>query len=432
MGLKDDISSIKTISDGLTQNKVSQFAYDSTAYDNNLVEGEDTYNINDHNCIPKSTLSILKINATVRDKGWRARASSLTRMLFNHLFGRTSYNLNKVNDLFNSLLLKLYSYIGTADGLATLDANGRIPYSQLPESAVELKGYWDASTNTPALVDGTGDVGDEYYVSVAGTQNLGSGSQYFNIGDRVLYLDGVWRNINATAVKKVNNVVPDAQGNVPVNGAISSVFSDNLTAGKALASDASGKIVAGGATATELGYLSGVTSNIQEQLNDKSTIPTNHASPNDTYGLGSSTNYGHCRTRPFRTGHSEVVQANQNVFTIEPPNSLYDYYSLLWGDTLSIFPDSFSIGVEYSGGSGVVIGNRTDFIHITVSTDGVNYYDIPQGAVTRNDFINVPNDFRIISGWLIDFDNLNTLVPNLRYIRIEFMLECNIGTIAFV
>lgn len=216
MGLKEDIGTIKGVSDGLTENKVSQFAYDSTAYDNNMVEGEDTYNINDHNCIPKSTLSILKINATVRDKGWRARASSLTRMLINHMLGRTSYNLNKVNDLFNTLLLKLYNFIGSANGLATLDADGRIPYSQLPESAVELKGYWDASTNTPTLADGTGDVGDEYYVSVAGSQNLGSGIQYFNIGDRVLYLDGMWRNINATAVKKVNNIAPDAQGNVSI------------------------------------------------------------------------------------------------------------------------------------------------------------------------------------------------------------------------
>ena len=354
MGLKDDIGSIKTVSDGLTQNKVSQFAYDSTAYDNNLVEGEDTYNVNDHNCIPKSTLSILKINATVRDKGYRARASSLTRMLLNHLFGRTSYNLNKVNDLFNSLLFKLYSYIGTADGLATLDANGRIPYSQLPESAVELKGYWNADTNTPALVDGTGDTGDEYYVSVAGTQNLGSGSQYFNVGDRVLYLDGVWRNINATAVKKVNNIAPNAEGNVPVNGAISGLFSDNLTVSRALASDANGKIVASGVTATELGYLSGATSNIQEQLNSKSTV---------SY------------SRSF-VSHEAIQHLDTATTYYESRNGILDIYDLIWGDSIGAQPSTLTLTLEFTSSSGWISEwHRLAGYKYRVSYNGVAWTD---------------------------------------------------------
>ena len=82
-------------------------------------------------------------------------------------------------------------------GVATLDENGRVPYTQLPESAVEFKGYWDASTNTPTLQDGTGTKGDMYYVDVAGTQNLGSGSQTFRVGDRILYDGSIWKNMNA-------------------------------------------------------------------------------------------------------------------------------------------------------------------------------------------------------------------------------------------
>ena len=82
-------------------------------------------------------------------------------------------------------------------GVATLDENGRIPYAQLPESAVEFKGYWNANTNTPTLQDGTGTKGDLYYTDVAGTQDLGSGSQYFNVGDRVLYDGSIWKNISA-------------------------------------------------------------------------------------------------------------------------------------------------------------------------------------------------------------------------------------------
>ena len=311
MGLHENLSGIKTISDLVVGNKVTRFAYTSDAYTQNLVQGHDVYNPDNENNIPSDSPSAMKINSTVVDRGYRARASSLTRMLLNHIFGKTSYNLNKLNDLFNSLVGYLDGALGTASGLATLDANGRIPYSQLPESAVELKGYWNADTNTPALVDGTGDTGDEYYVSVAGTQNLGSGSQYFNVGDRVLYLDGIWRNINATAVKKVNNIAPTAEGNVSVNGAISSVFSDNLTAGKVLASDANGKIVAGGATATELGYLSGATSNIQEQINSIASAVVH--------------------TMNGYTEHETQQLANLQDFTMFDRQAWFDKYSFLWG-----------------------------------------------------------------------------------------------------
>lgn len=85
---------------------------------------------------------------------------------------------------------------GLPNGVATLDLNGRVPYSQLPESAVEFKGYWNASTNTPTLADGTGTKGDMYYVDVAGIRDLGSGTQRFYVGDRVLYDGSVWKNMN--------------------------------------------------------------------------------------------------------------------------------------------------------------------------------------------------------------------------------------------
>lgn len=105
---------------------------------------------------------------------------------------------------------------GQSNGVATLDSNGRIPYSQLPESAIELKGYWDADTNTPELADGTGTNGDEYIVSVAGTQDLGSGEQYFGVGDRVLYTSGIWKNISSGFVRSINTETPDSQGEVSV------------------------------------------------------------------------------------------------------------------------------------------------------------------------------------------------------------------------
>lgn len=54
-----------------------------------------------------------------------------------------------------------------------------------------------------------------------------------------------------------------------ITGAASTITSDNLTADRAVISNSSGKIAVSDTTSTELGYLSGVTSSIQTQLNNK-------------------------------------------------------------------------------------------------------------------------------------------------------------------
>lgn len=54
-----------------------------------------------------------------------------------------------------------------------------------------------------------------------------------------------------------------------ITGGASTITGDNLTANRALVSNGSGKVAVSAVTATELGYLDGVTSNIQTQLNKK-------------------------------------------------------------------------------------------------------------------------------------------------------------------
>lgn len=96
---------------------------------------------------------------------------------------------------------------GASNGLATLDAGGKIPVSQLPASVMEYKGTWNASTNTPTLADGVGDTGDVYLVNVAGTQNLGSGPITFAVGDWAVYNGTIWqKSINSNAVTSVNGL----------------------------------------------------------------------------------------------------------------------------------------------------------------------------------------------------------------------------------
>lgn len=64
----------------------------------------------------------------------------------------------------------------------------------------------------------------------------------------------------------------NARAQAAITGGASSIVTSNLTASRALVSDASGKVVVSAATATELGYLSGVTSAVQTQLNTKQPL----------------------------------------------------------------------------------------------------------------------------------------------------------------
>ena len=70
-----------------------------------------------------------------------------------------------------------------------------------------------------------------------------------------------------TNVNNVQTALTSKQDTV-VGGA-STITKDNLTASRALVSNSSGKVAVSNVTSTELGYLDGVTSNVQTQLDKK-------------------------------------------------------------------------------------------------------------------------------------------------------------------
>lgn len=69
-----------------------------------------------------------------------------------------------------------------------------------------------------------------------------------------------------------DNATAIATKQATITGAATSITATDLTASKALISDANGKVAVSSTTSTELGYLSGVTSNVQTQLNAKANI----------------------------------------------------------------------------------------------------------------------------------------------------------------
>ena len=124
--------------------------------------------------------------------------------------------------------------LGAANGVATLDSGGKVPVSQLPSSVVTYLGTWNAATNTPTLVNGTGDAGDMYICNVAGTVNFGAGPVVFVVGDWVLYGSGTWQkssgqNGTVTSVGLSTNAGAITIGNSPISTSGTISFNFNGT-----------------------------------------------------------------------------------------------------------------------------------------------------------------------------------------------------------
>jgi len=115
---------------------------------------------------------------------------------------------------------------GVANGVATLDAGGKVPVSELPAAvlgALSYQGTWNASTNTPTLTSSTGTKGYYYVVSVAGNTNL-DGITDWLVGDWAVYNGTVWQKVdNTESVSSVNGQTGAVVLNAASVGAVSSV-----------------------------------------------------------------------------------------------------------------------------------------------------------------------------------------------------------------
>jgi hypothetical protein len=135
---------------------------------------------------------------------------------------------------------------GAANGVATLDAGGKVPVSELPAAvlgALSYQGTWDAATNTPTLTSSVGTKGYYYVVSVAGNTNL-NGITDWLVGDWAVYNGTVWQKVdNTETVTSVNGqtgavvLTASSVGAVPTTRTITA--GTGLTGGGDLSADRS-------------------------------------------------------------------------------------------------------------------------------------------------------------------------------------------------
>lgn len=230
---------------------------------------------------------------------------------------------------------------GEANGFASLDSTGRIPFSQLPESAMEYKGQWNASTNTPTLVDGTGTNGDFYICTKGGIVNFGSGDISFNANDRVIYTGTTqtWGRLSAGNVYTVNGRPASTDGNVIVNGS-------NIP----LAYDTDSQTVA-----AAISSLRASITNIQGSTSNYSNLWKNKES------------------RDLKKVLADLGDVSANVTTsvitsaLQNRGNTENFDGLMMGD----YFDFDSLGISSTGGSGSV-SNDNSRLRFVIA--GFNHY----------------------------------------------------------
>ena len=180
---------------------------------------------------------------------------------------------------------RLENNVGYITGISSSDVTTALGYT--PYSSANPDGYITGITSsdvTTALgytpYNSTNPSG---YISSAALSTLTDVSlSNVTNGQHLVYnsTSGKWENETSTQVTAWGDITgtlssqTDLQNALnakqnTINGAASTIASDNLTVSRVLVSNDSGKVAASSISTTKLGYLTDVTSNIQVQLNGK-------------------------------------------------------------------------------------------------------------------------------------------------------------------
>jgi hypothetical protein len=149
--------------------------------------------------------TLIATTAFVKAQGYTTAAAASTAAPVQSVFGRTGAVTLASSDVTTALGYTPAdnAKLAQANGIATLDATGKLPVSQLTSAvvgAVVYQGTWNASTNTPPLTSGTGTKGQYYKVAVAGSTSVDGLSQW-NIGDTIIFNGTTWDKLDGLATE---------------------------------------------------------------------------------------------------------------------------------------------------------------------------------------------------------------------------------------
>ena len=166
-----------------------------------------------------------------------------------------------INSVENGAVTSSHKISGSGATTVTTDANGNIVISSTDNNTT-----YGAAGSALGLVKSGGDV---------------------TIASGVITVNDDSHNHTIANVDNLQSSLDAKQATI--TGGASTITSSNLTANRALISNGSGKVAVSAVTSTELGYLDGVTSNVQTQLDGKSATSHTHKYAGSSSVGGSAT-----------------------------------------------------------------------------------------------------------------------------------------------
>lgn len=158
--------------------------------------------------------------------------------------------------------------------------------SSIPDSVIGSTNIADGSVTTAKIADTNITA-----AKLASTLDLSGKTITFPTGIPAANIGA--GTVDNTELGYLNGVTSAVQTQIDskqatITGGATTITSSDLTASRALTSNASGKVAVSSVTSTELGYVSGVTSAIQTQLDAKQPTITGSATTIDTESLTAS------------------------------------------------------------------------------------------------------------------------------------------------
>ena len=141
--------------------------------------------------------------------------------------------------------------------------NAKLGFFGYDDSIRKFTGY-TAATNTSEVFSGT--VMDAKFGALE-ANSLTVPEDSFNYSGTTVTASGTELNYVSGVTSAIQTQINSKQATI--TGAATTIDDANLTASRALVSNSSGKVAVSAVTSTEVGYLDGVTSGIQAQLNSK-------------------------------------------------------------------------------------------------------------------------------------------------------------------
>lgn len=213
-------------------------------------------------------------------------------------------------------------------------------------------GVFASSTHTHTSADITDwTTALNTWLATKSTTNLAEGTNLYYTQAR---FDSAFTAKSTTNLAEGTNLYyTDARVISAITGGASSISNVNLTINRALISDASGKVAVSSVTNTELGYLSGVTSAIQTQINGKQEslgyTAENTANKGAVNGYASLDGTGKVPSSQLPSFVDDVLEyANLASFPVTGSTGIL-YVAL---DTNKVYRWSGSAYVEISGSPG--------------------------------------------------------------------------------